>query len=146
MLPALYHKKTKLFFIENIFKIILDIVIFIYKGFFYLLVIIFFFFFFFFKGLTFTAAKMVVFAEMYWTPGVMIQCEDRAHRIGQTCSLPVHYLVAKGTMDEWMWSILNRKVNGFFFFFFLVYYKFSFYLEKKINSSFFKCSFQLIFK
>lgn len=62
---------------------------------------------------------MVVFAEMYWTPGVMIQCEDRAHRIGQTSSLPVHYLVAKGSMDEWMWSILNKKVIYFFLSFFL---------------------------
>ncbi|KAH9519017.1 Swi SNF matrix associated, actin dependent regulator of chromatin [Bulinus truncatus] len=60
-------------------------------------------------GLTFTAAKLVVFAELYWTPGVMMQCEDRAHRIGQTCSLPVHYLVARGTMDEWVWSAVCKK-------------------------------------
>ncbi|BFZ17035.1 hypothetical protein BsWGS_20074 [Bradybaena similaris] len=60
-------------------------------------------------GLTLTAAKLVVFAELYWTPGVMIQCEDRAHRIGQTCSLPVHYLVARDTMDEWVWSSVCKK-------------------------------------
>ncbi|XP_071080928.1 DNA annealing helicase and endonuclease ZRANB3-like [Haliotis cracherodii] len=60
-------------------------------------------------GLTLTAAKLVVFAEMYWTPGVMVQCEDRAHRIGQTASLPVHYLVAKGTMDEWVWGTVCKK-------------------------------------
>ncbi|KAK6183076.1 hypothetical protein SNE40_010622 [Patella caerulea] len=60
-------------------------------------------------GLTFTAAKLVVFAEMYWTPGVMVQCEDRAHRIGQTSCVPVHYLVAKGTMDEWVWSAVCKK-------------------------------------
>ncbi|KAK3611454.1 hypothetical protein CHS0354_032734 [Potamilus streckersoni] len=60
-------------------------------------------------GLTLTAAKLVMFAEMYWTPGVMIQCEDRAHRIGQTSSIPVHYLVAKDTMDEWVWSAVCKK-------------------------------------
>ncbi|KAL3874854.1 hypothetical protein ACJMK2_037814 [Sinanodonta woodiana] len=60
-------------------------------------------------GLTLTAAKLVMFAEMYWTPGVMIQCEDRAHRIGQTSSLPIHYLVAKDTMDEWVWSAVCKK-------------------------------------
>ncbi|CAL1546880.1 unnamed protein product [Lymnaea stagnalis] len=60
-------------------------------------------------GLTFTSAKLVVFAELYWTPGVMVQCEDRAHRIGQTSSLPVHYLVARGTMDEWVWSAVCKK-------------------------------------
>ncbi|XP_064602410.1 uncharacterized protein LOC135468214 isoform X2 [Liolophura sinensis] len=62
-------------------------------------------------GLTFTAAKLVMFAEMYWTPGVMIQCEDRAHRIGQTSCVPVHYLVAKGTMDEWVWSAVCKKTT-----------------------------------
>ncbi|XP_005106506.1 DNA annealing helicase and endonuclease ZRANB3 [Aplysia californica] len=60
-------------------------------------------------GLTFTAAKLVVFAELYWTPGVMLQCEDRAHRIGQTSCLPVHYLVARGTMDEWVWAAVCKK-------------------------------------
>ncbi|KAL5009114.1 hypothetical protein ScPMuIL_014695 [Solemya velum] len=60
-------------------------------------------------GLTFTAAKLVVFAEMYWTPGVLVQCEDRAHRIGQTAAVPVHYLVAKDTMDEWVWSAVCKK-------------------------------------
>ncbi|XP_059156186.1 DNA annealing helicase and endonuclease ZRANB3-like [Physella acuta] len=60
-------------------------------------------------GLTFTAANLVVFAELYWTPGVMVQCEDRAHRIGQTSNLSVHYLVARGTMDEWVWSAVCKK-------------------------------------
>ncbi|KAJ8308700.1 hypothetical protein KUTeg_013574 [Tegillarca granosa] len=63
------------------------------------------------KGLTLTAASLVVFAEMYWTPGVLIQCEDRAHRIGQNNCVSVHYLVAKGTMDEWVWSAIGRKVS-----------------------------------
>ncbi|XP_076008521.1 DNA annealing helicase and endonuclease ZRANB3 isoform X2 [Genypterus blacodes] len=61
------------------------------------------------QGLTFTAASHVVFAELYWNPGHVKQAEDRAHRIGQTCSVNVHYLIAKGTFDTVMWSMLNRK-------------------------------------
>ncbi|XP_070999458.1 DNA annealing helicase and endonuclease ZRANB3-like, partial [Oncorhynchus clarkii lewisi] len=61
------------------------------------------------QGLTFTAATHVVFAELYWNPGHVKQAEDRAHRIGQTASVHVHYLIAKGTFDTVMWSMLNRK-------------------------------------
>ncbi|XP_028837756.1 DNA annealing helicase and endonuclease ZRANB3 isoform X2 [Denticeps clupeoides] len=61
------------------------------------------------QGLTFTAATHVVFAELYWNPGHVKQAEDRAHRIGQTSSVHVHYLIAKGTFDTVMWGMLNRK-------------------------------------
>ncbi|XP_072305884.1 DNA annealing helicase and endonuclease ZRANB3 [Eucyclogobius newberryi] len=61
------------------------------------------------QGLTFTAASHVVFAELYWNPGHMKQAEDRAHRIGQTCSVNVHYLIAKGTFDSVLWGMLNKK-------------------------------------
>uniref|UniRef100_A0A8C2WR31 Zinc finger, RAN-binding domain containing 3 n=1 Tax=Cyclopterus lumpus TaxID=8103 RepID=A0A8C2WR31_CYCLU len=61
------------------------------------------------QGLTLTAASHVVFAELYWNPGHIKQAEDRAHRIGQTSSVNVHYLIAKGTFDTVMWSMLNRK-------------------------------------
>uniref|UniRef100_A0A8C1TNN9 Zinc finger, RAN-binding domain containing 3 n=1 Tax=Cyprinus carpio TaxID=7962 RepID=A0A8C1TNN9_CYPCA len=61
------------------------------------------------QGLTFTAASHVVFAELYWNPGQIKQAEDRAHRIGQTTTVHIHYLIAKGTFDTVMWTMLNRK-------------------------------------
>ncbi|XP_066431242.1 DNA annealing helicase and endonuclease ZRANB3 isoform X2 [Eleutherodactylus coqui] len=63
------------------------------------------------QGLTFTAAAHVVFAELYWDPGHIKQAEDRAHRIGQSSSVHIHYLIAKGTLDTLMWGMLNRKAK-----------------------------------
>ncbi|XP_012932353.2 DNA annealing helicase and endonuclease ZRANB3 isoform X3 [Heterocephalus glaber] len=63
------------------------------------------------QGLTFTAASHVVFAELYWDPGHIKQAEDRAHRIGQCCSVNIHYLIANGTLDTFMWGMLNRKTQ-----------------------------------
>jgi len=63
------------------------------------------------QGLTLTSASLVVFAELDWTPGTLEQCEDRAHRIGQKDVVHVHYLVAAGSLDDWVWSALAKKVT-----------------------------------
>ena len=51
-------------------------------------------------AVTLTASSTVWFAELFWTPALMIQAEDRAHRIGQASQVKCLYIVAKGTLDE----------------------------------------------
>uniref|UniRef100_A0A8C5APF2 SWI/SNF-related matrix-associated actin-dependent regulator of chromatin subfamily A-like protein 1 n=1 Tax=Gadus morhua TaxID=8049 RepID=A0A8C5APF2_GADMO len=62
-------------------------------------------------GITLHAANLVVFAELFWNPGVLIQAEDRVHRIGQTSNVDIHYLVAKGTADDHLWPMIQEKMN-----------------------------------
>ena len=62
-------------------------------------------------GITLTRSAHVVFAEMYWVPGVMIQAEDRAHRISQTRKVLVQYLLAKDTMDEKIFPTICKKLR-----------------------------------
>ncbi|CAM9611695.1 SWI/SNF-related matrix-associated actin-dependent regulator of chromatin subfamily A-like protein 1 [Lampetra fluviatilis] len=62
-------------------------------------------------GITLSAADLVVFSELFWNPGVLIQAEDRVHRIGQLCCVNVHYLVARGTSDDYLWPIVQEKLR-----------------------------------
>mmetsp|Transcript_24635 Transcript_24635/g.60435 ORF Transcript_24635/g.60435 Transcript_24635/m.60435 type:complete len:1465 (+) Transcript_24635:162-4556(+) len=60
-------------------------------------------------AVTLTAASTVWFTELFWTPALMIQAEDRCHRIGQNSRVKCLYFVAKGTLDELLWKLLERK-------------------------------------
>lgn len=62
-------------------------------------------------GLNLTAANTVIFAEIFWNPGVLAQAEDRTHRIGQESEVRVIYLVARKTIDELMWPLIKRKLD-----------------------------------
>ncbi|XP_055544718.1 SWI/SNF-related matrix-associated actin-dependent regulator of chromatin subfamily A-like protein 1 [Wyeomyia smithii] len=60
-------------------------------------------------GITLTAAQMVIFAELDWNPSTLAQAESRAHRIGQQSDVTVRYLLAKGTADDIIWTMLQKK-------------------------------------
>lgn len=63
-------------------------------------------------GVTLTAASTVIFAELSWTPGDLVQAEDRAHRIGQVSSVNVYYLHANDTVDDIIWDSVQHKLEN----------------------------------
>lgn len=63
-------------------------------------------------GLNLVAAETVVFAELFWVPGRLLQAEDRAHRLGSRGQVDVHYCIAEGTLDEIIFNLLDRKYRG----------------------------------
>ena len=62
-------------------------------------------------GITLTAASIVIFAELHWTPALLLQAEDRAHRIDQKNCVNVHYLIGENTLDHVLWRQLERKLE-----------------------------------
>jgi SNF2 family DNA or RNA helicase len=61
------------------------------------------------QGLTLTRSSNVVFLELEWTPAKHDQAEDRCHRIGQRDAVNASYLLAAGTIDETIATLLERK-------------------------------------
>jgi len=71
-------------------------------------------------GLDLTPAHLVVFAELDWIPGQVLQAEDRAYRMsgkGRTGApagphaVSVRYLLAHGTADDVMWPRFLQRAG-----------------------------------
>jgi superfamily II DNA or RNA helicase len=60
-------------------------------------------------GLNLTAADHVFLLDPWWNPAVEDQAADRAHRIGQDKPVFVHRLVARGTVEEGILALQQRK-------------------------------------
>lgn len=48
---------------------------------------------------------MIIRVVSFFHLQVLIQAEDRVHRIGQTNNVNIHYLVAKGSADDHLWYV-----------------------------------------
>jgi len=64
------------------------------------------------QGITLTAASLAVFAELDWSPGVMEQCEDRLHRIGQNKPVKVMRYLLEYSLDAVVAGALARKAHN----------------------------------
>lgn len=60
-------------------------------------------------GLTLTASSRVAFIEFPWTYSDCEQAEDRAHRNGQKDNVTCYYFLGKGTIDEYMYDVIQQK-------------------------------------
>ncbi|MDQ0156196.1 DEAD/DEAH box helicase [Robertmurraya andreesenii] len=60
-------------------------------------------------GLNLTGADTVILYDIWWNPAVEEQATDRAHRIGQEQTVKVIKLLSKGTIEEKMEQLQNKK-------------------------------------
>lgn len=60
-------------------------------------------------GINLTAASIVIFADMEWSPEIHNQAMDRAHRIGQKGTVNVYYYIVKDTVEEQIVEMLSQK-------------------------------------
>jgi len=60
-------------------------------------------------GLNLTTADVVVHFDPWWNPAVEDQATDRAYRIGQNKNVQVFKLIAKGTIEEKIYELQQKK-------------------------------------
>ena len=62
-------------------------------------------------GLTLTAADTVVLFDPWWNPAVEAQAADRIHRIGQTKPATIYKFISRGTVEEKILRLQDKKRN-----------------------------------
>lgn len=62
-------------------------------------------------GITLTEADLVLFLELDYTPGIMLQAEDRVHRIGQKKNVLIQYFVFRNGIDSMIVKMLINKLD-----------------------------------
>jgi len=64
-------------------------------------------------GLNLTAADTVIHFDPWWNPAVEAQATDRAHRIGQERPVTSYKLICRGTVEEKILKLQERKMAAF---------------------------------
>src|SRR5699024_6480059 len=64
-------------------------------------------------GLNLTGADTVILYDLWWNPAVEQQAADRAHRIGQKKTVEVLKLIARGTIEEKIHELQQKKQSLF---------------------------------
>jgi SNF2 family DNA or RNA helicase len=60
-------------------------------------------------GLNLSAADTVIHFDPWWNPAVEAQATDRAHRIGQTRVVTAYKLITRGTVEEKIMNLQQKK-------------------------------------
>ena len=60
-------------------------------------------------GLNLTSADVVIHLDLWWNPQAENQATDRAHRIGQKNVVEVIKLITKGTIEEKILTLQEKK-------------------------------------
>ena len=60
-------------------------------------------------GLNLTSADIVIHLDVWWNPQVENQATDRAHRIGQKNKVTVIKMITKGTIEERIIELQDKK-------------------------------------
>ena len=60
-------------------------------------------------GLNLASADVVIHLDLWWNPQAENQATDRAHRIGQKNTVEVIHLISKGTIEEKILELQNKK-------------------------------------
>jgi superfamily II DNA or RNA helicase len=60
-------------------------------------------------GLNLTAADYVILLDPWWNPAVEAQAIDRAHRIGQTKKVFAYRIVSRGTIEDKILQLQDKK-------------------------------------
>ena len=64
-------------------------------------------------GITLTSANHVFMLEPPFNPALYRQAINRVYRLGQKKKVFIHTMIMKNTIEERIWNINQRKMNGF---------------------------------